>query len=127
MLNKIKVLVVDDSAVVRKVFREELSRQKDIEVVGTAPDPYIARDRIVQLKPDVITLDIEMPRMDGITFLRKLMKYYPLSSLTPKGGKLAMEALSAGALEVMSKPSGSYSVGEMGVQLIDRVRAVSRI
>jgi len=132
MENKIKVLVVDDSAIVRKVFREELSKERDIEVIGTAPDPYIARDRIVQLKPDVVTLDIEMPRMDGITFLRKLMKYYPLpviivSSLTAKGGRLAMEALSAGALEVISKPSGSYSVGEMSVQLIDKVRAVSRI
>jgi len=132
MPNKIKVLVVDDSAVVRKVFREELSRENDIEVVGTAPDPYVARDKIVELKPDVITLDIEMPRMDGLTFLKKLMKHYPLpviivSSLTPKGGKLAMEALSIGALEVMSKPSSSYSVGEMGVQLVDRVRAVSRI
>ncbi|MEA3359343.1 MAG: chemotaxis response regulator protein-glutamate methylesterase [Thermodesulfobacteriota bacterium] len=132
MPNKIKVLVVDDSAVVRKVFREELSRENDIEVVGTAPDPYVARDKIVELRPDVITLDIEMPRMDGLTFLKKLMKHYPLpviivSSLTPKGGKLAMEALSIGALEVMSKPSSSYSVGEMGVQLVDRVRAVSRI
>lgn len=132
MPNKIKVLVVDDSAVVRKVFSEELSREKDIEVVGTAPDPYVARDRIVALKPDVVTLDIEMPRMDGLTFLKKLMKHYPLpviivSSLTPKGGKLAMEALSIGALDVMSKPSSSYSVGEMGVQLVDRVRAVSRI
>jgi len=66
-MNKIRVLVVDDSAVVRKVFTEELSKEKDIEIVGTAPDPYIARDKIVRLKPDVITLDIEMPRMDGIT------------------------------------------------------------
>ena len=86
----IKVLVVDDSAVVRKVFKEELSRERDIEVVGTAPDPYIARDKIISLKPDVVTLDIEMPRMDGITFLRKLMRHYPLpviivSSLTKKG------------------------------------------
>jgi len=99
MENKIKVLVVDDSAVVRKVFKEELSRERDIEVVGTAPDPYVARDKIVKLKPDVITLDIEMPRMDGLTFLKKLMRHYPLpviivSSLTKKGGKLAMEALS---------------------------------
>ncbi len=69
---KIRVLVVDDSAIVRKVFSEELSKERDIEVVGTAPDPYIARDKIVRLKPDVVTLDIEMPRMDGITFLKKL-------------------------------------------------------
>ncbi|MBW1857060.1 MAG: chemotaxis response regulator protein-glutamate methylesterase [Deltaproteobacteria bacterium] len=132
MENKIKVLVVDDSAVVRKVFREELSRERDIEVVGTAPDPYVARDKIVKLKPDVITLDIEMPRMDGLTFLKKLMRHYPMpviivSSLTKKGGKLAMDALSFGALEVMSKPSSAYSVGEMGVQLIDKIRAVARI
>lgn len=132
MSAKIKVLIVDDSAVVRKVFREELSREKDIEIVGTAPDPYVARDKIVKLKPDVVTLDIEMPRMDGITFLRKLMKHYPLpviivSSLTKKGGKLALEALSLGALEVISKPSSAYSVGEMSVQLIDKIRAVARI
>lgn len=123
-------MVVDDSAIVRKVFTEELSREKGIEVVGTAPDPYIARDKIVRLKPDVVTLDIEMPRMDGITFLKKLMKYYPLpvvvvSSLTTKGSKLALEALSLGALEVISKPSSSYSVGDMSVQLADKIRAVA--
>jgi Chemotaxis response regulator containing a CheY-like receiver domain and a methylesterase domain len=94
-MRKIRVLVVDDSAVVRKVFSEELTREGDIEVVGTAPDPYVARDKIVQLKPDVVTLDIEMPRMDGITFLRKLMKYFPLpviivSSLTKAVGSIAM-------------------------------------
>jgi len=132
MENRIKVMVVDDSAVVRKVFKEELSREKDIEVVGTAPDPYVARDKIVRLNPDVITLDIEMPRMDGLTFLKKLMKYYPLpviivSSLTRKGGKLGMEAISLGALEVISKPSSAYSVGEMSVQLIDKIRAVARV
>jgi len=132
MANKIKVLVVDDSAVVRKVFREELCRERDIEVVGTAPDPYVARDKIVQLKPDVVTLDIEMPRMDGLTFLKKLMRFYPLpviivSSLTKKGGKLAMEALSLGALEVISKPSSAYSVGEMSVQLADKIRAIAGI
>ena len=132
MNKKIKVLIVDDSAVVRKVFSEELSREEDIEVVGTAPDPYVARDKIVSLKPDVITLDIEMPRMDGLTFLKKLMRYYPLpvivvSSLTKNGGKLALESLSLGALEVISKPSSAYSVGEMSVQLIDKIRAVSKI
>ena len=75
VLNKcIKVLIVDDSAIVRKVLSQQLSGQHGIEVVGTAPDPYVARDKIVLLKPDVITLDLEMPRMDGITFLKKLMK-----------------------------------------------------
>lgn len=125
----IKVLVVDDSAIVRKVFAQELSKEKNIEVVGTAPDPYVARDKIISLKPDVITLDIEMPRMDGITFLKKLMQHYPLpviivSSLTPKGSKLALEALSIGALEVISKPSAAYSVGDMSIQLAEKIRAV---
>jgi two-component system chemotaxis response regulator CheB len=128
----IKVLVVDDSAIVRKIFREYLSRESDIEVVGTAPDPYVARDKIVQLKPDVITLDIEMPRMDGITFLKKLMRYYPIptiivSSLTREGSKMAMEALACGALEVISKPTDGYSAGDMGIQLVDKIRAVARI
>ena len=130
MERNIRVLVVDDSAVVRKVFASELSRARGIEVVGTAPDPYVARDKIVKLKPDVITLDIEMPRMDGITFLKKLMKHYPMpviivSSLTRKGGKMALEALSAGALEVISKPTAAYSVGDMGIQLADKIRAVA--
>ena len=74
----IKVLVVDDSAVVRQILQGSLAADPDIQVVGTAPDPYVARDMIVELKPDVVTLDVEMPRMDGITFLRKLMYYYPL-------------------------------------------------
>jgi two-component system chemotaxis response regulator CheB len=130
MGRNIRVLVVDDSAIVRKVFSEELSREKGIEVIGTAPDPFVARDKIVALQPDVVTLDIEMPRMDGLTFLRKLMKYYPLpviivSSLTAKGSKMALDALSAGALEVISKPSAAYSVGDMSVQLADKIRAVA--
>jgi two-component system, chemotaxis family, protein-glutamate methylesterase/glutaminase len=132
METDIKILIIDDSAVVRKVFSNELSRERGIKVIGTAPDPYVARDKIVKLKPDVITLDIEMPRMDGITFLKKLMKYYPLpviivSSLTPKGGKMALEALAGGALEVISKPSAAYSVGDMSVQLADKIRAIAKI
>ncbi|MBN1930357.1 MAG: chemotaxis response regulator protein-glutamate methylesterase [Desulfobacterales bacterium] len=132
-MNKhIKVLIVDDSAIVRKIFTEELSKEKDIEIVGTAPDPYIARDKIIRLKPDVITLDIEMPRMDGLTFLKKLMRYYPLpviivSSLSRTGSNLALEALCIGALEVISKPTVSYSVGDLSVQLVDKIRAVSRV
>jgi len=130
--SKIKVLIVDDSAIVRKIFSEELSKEPDIEVVGTAPDPYVARDKIVNLKPDVITLDIEMPRMDGLTFLGKLMKYYPLpviivSSLTPAGGKLALEAIDTGAVEVIAKPGSAYSVADMTVQLLDKIRAAARI
>jgi two-component system chemotaxis response regulator CheB len=128
---KIKVLVVDDSAIVRKIFSEELSKEPDIEVVGTAPDPYVARDKILKFVPDVVTLDIEMPRMDGVTFLRKLMKHYPLpvvivSSLTPAGSALALEAIEAGAVEVIAKPGGSYSVGEMGAQLAEKIRAAGR-
>ncbi len=131
-MNKIRVLVVDDSAVVRRVFSEELGREPDIEVVGTAPDPYVARDKIVNLKPDVVTLDIEMPRMDGITFLRKLMKYFPLpviivSSLTEAGGALAMEAMDIGAVEVICKPGEAYSVGDMSVQLAEKIRAAARV
>ncbi|MDI9571095.1 MAG: chemotaxis response regulator protein-glutamate methylesterase [Pseudomonadota bacterium] len=130
-MNKIKVLIVDDSAIVRKIFSEELAKYPDIEIVGAAPDPFVARDKIVNLKPDVITLDIEMPRMDGLTFLRKLMKYYPLptiivSSLTPKGGKLTLEALDIGAVDVIAKPGGSYSVGDMSAQLADKIRAAAR-
>ena len=74
----IKVLIVDVSSVVRSTFVKEMYRDPEIEVVGTAPDPYVARDKIVTLQPDVITLDIEMPRMDGITFLKKLMRFFPL-------------------------------------------------
>ena len=127
---KIRVLIVDDSAIVRKIFSEELAKYPDIEVVGTAPDPFVARDKIVNLKPDVITLDIEMPRMDGLTFLRKLMKYYPLpavivSSLTPKGGKLTMEALDIGAVDVIAKPGAAYSVGDMSAQLVEKIRAAA--
>jgi len=131
-LRKIKVLIVDDSAIVRKIFSEELSRYPDIEIIGTAPDPFVARDKIVNLQPDVITLDIEMPRMDGLTFLKKLMKYYPVptivvSSLTPKGGKMTLEALDIGAVDVIAKPGGSYSVGDMSSQLADKIRAASRV
>lgn len=128
----IRVLVVDDSAVVRQIFSRELARDPELEVVGTAPDPYVARDLIVQKKPDVLTLDLEMPRMDGITFLRKLMHYYPLpvvvvSSLTPAGGELAMEALAAGAVDVMCKPGASFTVGDMAAQLVEKVKAAARV
>ncbi|MBN2704986.1 MAG: chemotaxis response regulator protein-glutamate methylesterase [Deltaproteobacteria bacterium] len=128
----IKVLIVDDSAMVRQVFSRELARESDIEVVGTAPDPYVARDRILALHPDVITLDIEMPRMDGLTFLRKLMKHFPLpviivSSLTRKGSKIALEAIESGAVEVLAKPGEAYSVGEMGQQLAEKIRAAALI
>jgi len=120
------------SAVVRKILVEKLSADREIVVVGTAPNPYIARDKIVQLKPDVIILDVEMPRMDGITFLRKLMKSYPcrvivVSSLAEKGGEVALKAIDYGACEVMAKPGLSYSVQNMSEQLIVKIKAVYRI
>ncbi len=130
-MKPIRVLIVDDSAIVRRIFTQELSRHQDIEVIGAAPDPYVARDKIVHLRPDVVTLDIEMPRMDGLSFLRKLMRYNPLptivvSSLTPKHSEMALEALECGAVEVLAKPGGSYSVGDMSVQLADKIRAAAR-
>lgn len=128
----VRVLVVDDSAVVRQIFTRELQKDPDIEVVGVAPDPYVARDLIVQLEPDVLTLDIEMPRMDGITFLRKLMKYHPVpvvivSSLTPKGSELALEALDSGAVDVLCKPGSAYTVGDAALILIEKVKAAARV
>ena len=115
---KIRVLIVDDSAIVRKILTEALAGEPDLEVVGAAPDPFVARDKILSLDPDVITLDIEMPRMDGLTFLKKLMHFHPLpaiviSSLAQPSCRVALEALSLGAVEVMAKPGGPYSVGEL--------------
>jgi two-component system chemotaxis response regulator CheB len=128
----VRVLVVDDSALVRRILSRELQAASGIEVVGTAPDPYIARDRILELEPDVVTLDLEMPRMDGITFLRKLMRARPMpvivvSSLTPSGSELALEALDAGAVDVLAKPGPSYSVGDMSEQLVEGVKAAAKI
>ena len=80
-IRPIRVLIVDDSAIVRKILSEALAGEPDLEVVGTAPDPFIARDKILALQPDVMTLDIEMPRMDGLTFLKKLMHFHPLKSI----------------------------------------------
>ncbi len=126
----IKVLIVDDSAVVRKILTDELSRYRDIEIVGSAVDPYVARDKIVKLRPDVITLDLEMPRMDGLSFLAKLMKYYPmpvvvLSSLTPKNSETALKALELGALEVLCKPGSAYSTLNISRILANAIRAAA--
>jgi two-component system chemotaxis response regulator CheB len=128
---KVRVLIVDDSAVVRQVLSKELSKSPDIDVVGTAVDPYVARDKIVQLKPDVLTLDLEMPRMDGLTFLSKLMQHWPLpvvivSSLTPEGSKTALRALELGAIEVVCKPGSSFSVADLGQSLIEKVKVAAR-
>lgn len=127
----VRVLVVDDSAIVRNILREQLGQDSGITVVGTAPDAYIAHDKVLSLQPDVITLDVEMPGMDGVTFLRKLMKVHPLpvivlSSLTPEGGNTAMEALEAGALEVICKPGPAHTVGEVCATLVEKIKAVSR-
>jgi two-component system chemotaxis response regulator CheB len=128
----IKVLIVDDSEVVCRILSSELSGSTDIEVVGTAIDPYMARDKIVALRPDVITLDLEMPRMDGLTFLRKLMCYYPLpviviSSQTPEGSDTAVRALELGAVDVMGKPALARYIGELGKGLAERVRAAAAV
>jgi two-component system, chemotaxis family, protein-glutamate methylesterase/glutaminase len=128
----IRVLVVDDSAIVRQILSKEISQASDIEVVATAPDPYVARDKIVRLRPDVMTLDIEMPRMDGLTFLRKIMTHYPIptiivSSLTPKGSSMALEAIQNGAVDVVPKPGAAYTVGDISAILIERIRAAASI
>jgi two-component system chemotaxis response regulator CheB len=127
---KIRVLIVDDSAIVRKLLTEALAGESDIEVVGTAPDPYIARDKILALKPDVLTLDIEMPRMNGLTFLKKLMLFHPMpviviSSLAQASCHAGVEALRSGAVDIMAKPGGPYSVGELKALLAQKIRAAA--
>ncbi len=124
----IRVLIVDDSAVVRKLVSDALKGDPEIEVVGTAVDPYAAKDKIQALNPDVLTLDLEMPRMDGLTFLKILMAQRPLpviimSSLTQRGSDYALEALRLGAFDVLAKPGGPYSFGDLGPQLIARIKA----
>src|SRR3569833_2194765 len=132
--NRIKVLIVDDSAIVRKVLTDALSGEPDIEGVGTAPDPFVARVKILTLQPDVLTLDIEMPRMDGVTFLRKLMHYRPMpviviSSLGLASSRTALQALEAGAIDVLAKPGGPQSVGELRLSVASKIRAakISRL
>lgn len=124
----IRVLVVDDSAMVRKLVTDALRTDPEIEVVGTAVDPYVARDKMAKLNPDVLTLDIEMPRMDGLTFLKILMEQRPMpviimSSLTQRGSQYALEALRLGAFDVLGKPGGPFSFGDLGPQLIERIKA----
>ncbi len=129
-MKKIKVLIVDDSAVVRKVLSGLINNEPDMEVIATAPDPYSARDKLVSLKPDVMTLDIEMPRMDGLTFLKKLMHYFPIpvvivSSVTKQGCQVSMKALELGAVSVVPKPSEAYSIESIEGKLIEAVRSAS--
>lgn len=123
-----RVLVVGDSAFMRTVLTEELSRHPDIEVVGTAVDPYVARDKILSLQPDVITLDIETPRMDGLSFLARLMRHHPIpvvivSSLAPESAEMAMRALELGAVEIVNKPGCSFATP--GPRLVRAIRAAS--
>lgn len=131
-MNKIKVLIVDDSAVVRKFLSTVLSKSRQIEVVGSALDPYIAVDKIKKLKPDVLTLDIEMPRMDGITFLSKLMTSHPMpvimvSSLTEKGADATIRALELGAVDFILKPDLYNEEGfkSFSEELIEKVIGAS--
>lgn len=132
MNSKIKILIVDDSELVCNIFAKELNKDPELEVVGAAPDPIIARDMIAKLKPDVLLLDIEMPKMDGLTFLKQLMEYYPMpviivSSIAKEGSTAALRATELGAAEVIAKPGPSYSVKEMTEQLIEKIKAVVEI
>ncbi len=128
----IKVLVIDDSALVRNILKEGLNSDPGIEVVATASDPYMARDKILEYRPDVLTLDVEMPRMDGVEFLRKLMPQFPIpvvmvSSLTEKGKKITLDALEAGAVDIVTKPKANVASGlqEMMAQLKTKVKIAS--
>lgn len=128
----IKVVIVDDSALVRNFLKEILSKDPGIKVVGTAPDPFVAREKIVKYNPDVITLDVEMPRMDGITFLKKLMRYYPipviiLSSLTQEGALTTIEAMEEGAIDVIAKPNIdiSKSMEMIGRDIISKIKGAA--
>jgi len=131
-MNKIKVLVIDDSAVVRQTLTEILNSDSDIEVIGTAADPYIAAQKISQQAPDVITLDVEMPRMDGLTFLHKLMNQHPLpvvmcSSLTDKGCETAFRAMEYGAVDIITKPKLGVKtfLEESRIQICDAVKGAA--
>ena len=131
-MSQIKVLIVDDSAVVRQLLKKILSLDKNIIVVGVASDPYIARDKIKKLRPDVITLDVEMPKMDGISFLKNLMRLYPMpvimiSSLTEAGADVALEALAIGAVDYINKPKEDIAdnLEAYSSEIISKVKAAA--
>lgn len=132
MARPVRVLIVDDSALVREILKQGLDADPGIEVVGTAGDPYQARDLIVTLHPDALTLDVEMPRMDGVEFLRKLMPQYPLpvvmvSALTERGKQITLEALEAGAVDFVAKPKADVARGlsAMMIELRTKVKIAS--
>jgi two-component system, chemotaxis family, protein-glutamate methylesterase/glutaminase len=136
MSKRIRVLVVDDSALVRRILVEILTSAADIEVVGTANDPFMARERIKETNPDVLTLDVEMPRMDGLTFLQNLMRLRPMpvvmiSSLTERGAETTLKALELGAVDFVSKPKVDVAgtLGEFAAEILTKIRtaAVARV
>ncbi|MCP9463115.1 MAG: chemotaxis response regulator protein-glutamate methylesterase [Nitrospira sp.] len=129
---KIRVLTVDDSALMRQVLATLLSKDPDIEVIGSAPDPYAAREKIKTLNPDVLTLDVEMPKMDGLTFLEKLMRGHPMpvimvSTLTEAGCETTLRALELGAVDFITKPKIDVQKGmsDVAQDLIDKVKAAA--
>lgn len=130
---KIKVLIIDDSALIRSILSEIIRQQSDMEVVGVAPDPLVARELIKQCNPDVLTLDVEMPKMDGLDFLEKLMRLRPMpvimvSSLTERGSEITMRALELGAVDFVTKPKLSIQSGmlEYAHVITDKIRAASK-
>jgi two-component system chemotaxis response regulator CheB len=130
---KIKVLIVDDSALIRSVMKEIINEQPDMEVVGVAPDPLVARDMIKQTHPDVLTLDVEMPKMDGLDFLERLMRLRPMpvvmvSSLTERGSEITLRALELGAVDFVTKPKMSIQTGllEYSDLIAEKIRIASR-
>jgi two-component system chemotaxis response regulator CheB len=130
---KTKVLVIDDSALIRSLLTEIINSQKDMEVVGAAPDPLVAREMIKQLNPDVLTLDVEMPKMDGLDFLEKLMRLRPMpvlmvSTLTERGSEITMRALELGAVDFVTKPKTSITEGMRNYthEITDKIRAASQ-
>jgi two-component system chemotaxis response regulator CheB len=129
----IKVLIVDDSALIRRLMTEILSADPEIDVVGVAPDPHVAREKIKQLNPDVVTLDVEMPRMDGLSFLEKIMRLRPMpvvmvSALTQKGAEVTVQSLEIGAVDVIAKPTLDIERSWPAVsgEIIDKVKAAAR-
>lgn len=133
-MKKIRVLIIDDSALVRQLLTDILSSDPAIEIAGTAPDPYIAREKIKQLNPDVLTLDVEMPKMDGVTFLRNLMRLRPMpvvmvSTLTEKGADVTLEALELGAIDFVTKPKLDLteSIQEYSDEIINKVKVAASV